>query len=90
MMSQPVRPSPKTETRLQVSLAATGWAACIGLWFLAMAAIAIFGGESPLALAALMALFAGGLVALVVLRLTGIQPGTTTGPPRRRGPAGRG
>lgn len=71
-MSIPVRPSPKSEARLQVSLNATGWAACIGLWFLAMAGIAIFGGERPMALAALMALFAGGLVVLVVLVMLGL------------------
>jgi hypothetical protein len=70
-MSAPAKPSPKSQARLQVSLTASGWAACIGVWFLAMAGIAIFGGERPLALAALMALFAGGLVVLVVLRLTG-------------------
>lgn len=55
--------------RLSVSLAATGWAACIAIWFGAMAATAIWAPEGSMG----AMIFAGGLVALVVVRLTGAR-----------------
>jgi len=68
----PASPTP----RLGVTLAATGYAACFFIWLSGMAAIAILGAHSPMAMPALMAVFAGGLVLIVlmvVLRLLGAK-----------------
>lgn len=60
--------------RIHVSLAVTGYAACVFIWLASMAGIAILAANSPMAMPALMAVFAGGLVLivlLVVVRLIG-------------------
>lgn len=65
----PEAPPPK----LRIDLAATGWAACFAIWFIAFTAIALFGDGSPIAYAALFGLFTAGMMlavlALVVLPL---------------------
>lgn len=66
-------PAVPPRTDIKLSLAATGWAACFALWLLAIAAVALFGDGGSMAYAALIALFAGGvliaLMALVVVPL---------------------
>lgn len=52
----PEAPPPK----LRIDLAATGWAACFTVWFIAFIAIALFGDGNPMAYAALFGLFTAG------------------------------
>jgi len=51
-------------------LTATGWAACITVWFMVMGAIAIWAGDNPLGVPALMAVFLGGVHLLTLLSNT--------------------
>jgi hypothetical protein len=53
--------------RFSVGLQMTGWIACFAFLVGAMAAIAILGGNSPVALAALMGVFAIGIILLMVV-----------------------
>ena len=57
----------KAAARLNVVLSATGWAACIAIWFVSMVVTGIFAPHPEMPL---MLEFAGGLVVLVVVRLT--------------------
>jgi len=63
-------PSTGSKAQLRVMLTATGWAACITVWFMVMGAIAIWAGDNPLGVPALMAVFLGGVHLLTLLSNT--------------------
>lgn len=68
------RRPPSASANFRVSLSATEWAACFVSWFIVMGAIAIFAGDKPVAIPALIAVLLGGVILAAILHRGGGRP----------------